>query len=301
MLDSSEMTLFTEKLIEEIKDFPILFDRKMMRSKDSAEKEEAWISLTDRLPSDLKISVDETKKRWRTLKDCYSKYLRSGTTKNRFEARYKSWRWSGHMNFFKSYMLHNDSADGDESLLEKEPQKRKSEQTSSDIKIQPSKKKFKQNNEDEFIDEVYDDQTHTFKKKTLIAEIKGEIDEEVQQEIDDESYQVIASAITDYENPSTEWDELANESESEDIGRNSTTKSIASVEHDNYIDPLVGKNFDGLDMTFLGYAGSIKKLTPRRQSLIKFAVAKMIMREELSQQNEKERNEFTEFIQIKRC
>ncbi|XP_028893677.1 uncharacterized protein LOC105208369 [Zeugodacus cucurbitae] len=284
MLDASEMITFTEKLIEEIKHFPVLYDRKVMRAKDKLEKEEAWISLTDRIPTDLRIKVDDTKKRWRTLKDCYSKYLRSFKTSNRFEARYQSWRWSEHMDFFKPFMLHNDSSDEYQSTFQKRVKKRKYDRRINDFQPHIINNNFKSrtniDSHDEYIKNAQVNTTHGPSSK-----IKGEIDE-----VDDETYQAIASAVSDYENTSGGWDELMNEPDNEDIIHNSSSKSIASIDPGNYLDPLGGRNFDGLDLTFLGYASSIKKLTARRQSLIKFAVAKLIMREELAQQNDNEKN-----------
>lgn len=80
MLDAYEMITFTEKLIEEIKHFPVLYDRKVMMAKDKLEKEEAWISLTDRLPTNLGI-----KGVWLILNTKYNcNILHSNSSKNYF-------------------------------------------------------------------------------------------------------------------------------------------------------------------------------------------------------------------------
>ncbi|XP_018789425.1 PREDICTED: uncharacterized protein LOC108969268 isoform X1 [Bactrocera latifrons] len=291
MLDGSEMIIFTEKLIEEIKHFPVLYDRKLMRAKDKIDKEDAWISLTDRLPTNLGIkvipkicfSVDDTKKRWKTLKDCYSKYLRSFRTSNRFEARYQSWRWSEQMEFFKPFMLHNDRYDGDQDTIRNKAKKRNYDGRLNDYQTHIVKNNLKSRTKLDISKEMYVRSLQFDKTQSPSNEIKGEIDE-----IDDEDYQAIASAVSDYGNTSGGWDELMDEPDNEEILYNSTTKSITSVDQDKYIDPLGGRYFDGIDLTFLGYASSIKKLSPRRQSIIKFAVAKLIMREELAQQNDNE-------------
>nr|XP_014097047.2 uncharacterized protein LOC106622412 [Bactrocera oleae] len=284
MLDASEMIIFTEKLIEGIKHFPVLYDRKVMRAKDKIEKEEAWIALTNRLPTNLGIKVDDTKKRWRTLKDCYSKYLRSFRTSNRFEARYQSWRWSEQMDFFKTFMLHNDSNDDDQSTFQKKAEKRNYDKRMNDYQTHIVKNNFKNRTNVDISQEVYVKSSRLNKMESPSNQIKGELDE-----VDDETYQAIASAVSDYGNTSGDWDGLMNDPDNEEILHNSTTKSIISIHDEKYLDPLEGRNFDGIDLTFLGYASSIKKLTPRRQSIIKFAVAKLIMREELAQQNDNEK------------
>ncbi|XP_053958944.1 uncharacterized protein LOC128863685 [Anastrepha ludens] len=290
MLDASEMITFTEKLIEEIKHYPILYDRRVMRGKENVEKEEAWISLTDRLPADLKLTVDDTKKRWRTLKDCYSKYLRSGKTNNRFEKRYRSWRWSGHMDFFNSYMLHNDSVDGEQSTISKKPKTAYGQRT-RDYQTHIVNERFRNRINEDVKVELFSKRPNGYKKQLQSTRAKGEIDEEVLDEVDDESYQAIANAVSEYANASpTDWDQLVNDSDTGGNIPNTPSRSIASIEQENFIDPLMGRSFDSIDLTFLGYASSIKKLPPRKQSLLKFAVAKMIMQEELAQQNEDEKS-----------
>ncbi|XP_044745217.1 uncharacterized protein LOC123307079 [Coccinella septempunctata] len=49
------------------------------------------------------------------------------------------------------------------------------------------------------------------------------------------------------------------------------------------------KEYDSIDLTFQVYAASVKKLSDRRQTMLKFKIAKMIMEEELAQQMEFER------------
>lgn len=43
---------------------------------------------------------------------------------------------------------------------------------------------------------------------------------------------------------------------------------------------------DDIDLIFLGYAKSVKKFAPRRQTMVKFQFAKILMEEELQQQLE---------------
>lgn len=183
-------------------------------------------------------------------------------------------------------MLHNDSTDGDQSTFQKKVKKRKRDRRINDYQTRIVKKKFRTRATNvDISQEVYVKNSLVNKTQSQSNQIKSEIDE-----VDDETYQTIASAVSDYGNTSGGLDELMNEPDNEEIVHNSTLKSISSVDHGNYIDPLGGRNFDGIDLTFLGYASSIKKLTPRRQSVIKFVVAKLIMREELAQQNDNDNN-----------
>uniref|UniRef100_A0A0K8U0M3 BESS domain-containing protein n=2 Tax=Bactrocera latifrons TaxID=174628 RepID=A0A0K8U0M3_BACLA len=187
------------------------------------------------------------------------------------------------MEFFKPFMLHNDRYDGDQDTIRNKAKKRNYDGRLNDYQTHIVKNNLKSRTKLDISKEMYVRSLQFDKTQSPSNEIKGEIDE-----IDDEDYQAIASAVSDYGNTSGGWDELMDEPDNEEILYNSTTKSITSVDQDKYIDPLGGRYFDGIDLTFLGYASSIKKLSPRRQSIIKFAVAKLIMREELAQQNDNE-------------
>lgn len=57
-------------------------------------------------------------------------------------------------------------------------------------------------------------------------------------------------------------------------------------------DKSVGGNYsyDDIDLICLGYAKTIKKFTPRRQSIIKFKIARLIMNEELAEKIENNDN-----------
>ncbi|KAJ8936822.1 hypothetical protein NQ318_015289 [Aromia moschata] len=65
----------------------------------------------------------------------------------------------------------------------------------------------------------------------------------------------------------------------------------------------VKNNYDSIDLTFQGYASSVKK-SNRRQTIIKYKIAKIIMEEELAQEAETQtesRPGFSSFFKQFRC
>uniref|UniRef100_A0A6P7FY37 Uncharacterized protein LOC114335367 n=1 Tax=Diabrotica virgifera virgifera TaxID=50390 RepID=A0A6P7FY37_DIAVI len=70
---------------------------------------------------------------------------------------------------------------------------------------------------------------------------------------------------------------------SQDIQYSSVDKVISFLNkrHSN-----CEESADEIDLVFRGYAASVKKLSPQRQTHIKYQIAKLIMEEELSQQAE---------------
>ncbi|XP_067618200.1 uncharacterized protein [Eurosta solidaginis] len=279
MLASAEMVTFTEKLIEEIKQFPVLYDRKYVRIKDGTEKEVAWELLKSRLPPDLNITVDAAKKRWRTLKDCYSKYLRSGNTSKRLEARYRSWRWARQMNYFKSHMLHTDGNNSEEAISRNSRKEKSNRRRTNATSNRIIKKRFKGHFEEDRRSQERSRLKTNVKSEPALEVKKAQKDEALNDPFND-PYQAITYDLSDYVEDTQQL-----ETETTDVNITTNTKS-SSYQNENSKDPLMGGNFDGIDLTFLGYASSIKKLSLRRQSLIKFTVAKLIMQQELAEQNE---------------
>jgi hypothetical protein len=56
----------------------------------------------------------------------------------------------------------------------------------------------------------------------------------------------------------------------------------------NYLEnrPIENSAYDNVDLLCMGYAKTIKKFSPRRQTVVKFKIAEILMQEELAQQIE---------------
>jgi hypothetical protein len=50
--------------------------------------------------------------------------------------------------------------------------------------------------------------------------------------------------------------------------------------------PIENSAYDDVDLLCMGYAKTIKKFSPRRQTVVKFKTAEILMQEELAQQIE---------------
>lgn len=186
---------------------------------------------------------DDLKKRWKNLRDCFSKHLRSEKTRTGQGAksicRYKSWPWAQHMDAFRPFLQFAQT----ESNIP----------TTDDIAESP---------------EVVDDG------------IEAESSENVNE----------ASTGTTVQERSTQISYIRNSRQKRKPVENSSSNNSSNV--DKVIHFLnkrhsdVKNNCDSIDLTFQGYASSVKKLSNRRQTMVKYKIAKIIMEEELAQEAE---------------
>ncbi|KAL1488157.1 hypothetical protein ABEB36_015115 [Hypothenemus hampei] len=216
---------FTEKLIEHVKKYNVLYDMSHADYKNIRIKNKVW----DEIAKDMgKHTGDDLKKRWKNLRDCFSKYLRSEKTRTGQAAksicRYKTWPWAQHMEVFKPFLQFA--------------------QTQSNI-------------------------TDDLAESSKIAD--GGIETwNIQNETTEnrQKYYIILIHIRKRKalNSSTNVDKVI---------------EFLDKRHSN-----VKNDCDSIDLIFKGYAASVKKLSNRRQTMIKYKIAKIIMEEELAQEAE---------------
>ncbi|CAG9766009.1 unnamed protein product [Ceutorhynchus assimilis] len=94
--------LFTEKLIELVKKYPILYDLGNPDYKNIRKRDKIW----DQIGAELNESGEEVKKRWKNLRDSYAKYLKCIKTKTGQSAKknYSKWQWASLMEPFKPFL-----------------------------------------------------------------------------------------------------------------------------------------------------------------------------------------------------
>ncbi|XP_018563087.1 uncharacterized protein LOC108904871 [Anoplophora glabripennis] len=89
----------TESLIECVKTRPILYDLNHPEYKNVRKKENVW----NDIGRELNQNGDDLKKKWKNIKDCYQKYLRTVNTKSGqvVKRSYKNWQWAQLMEFLR--------------------------------------------------------------------------------------------------------------------------------------------------------------------------------------------------------
>ncbi|KAI4504177.1 hypothetical protein M0802_000648 [Mischocyttarus mexicanus] len=92
----------TERLIDLVKNYPILYNMKNKYYKDINKKATVWKEIAIQL--DLEDGT-VAKNKWRHLRDCYGKYLRSQSdTTGQSNKKYRRWTWANQMDFLKPYV-----------------------------------------------------------------------------------------------------------------------------------------------------------------------------------------------------
>lgn len=188
----------------------------------------------------LFFTASDLKKRWKNLRDCYSKYVRAEKTRTGQAAssvsRYKTWSWAQHMEHFRPFL--------------------KFAKTDSNI-------------------------TDT---TTQTPEMLNE---------EAEAWDEFSETPDSLENGANNEDEgsSSNISYYSDTTPNKRRKLIENQSNSSAVDQIIKyldkkhneDNNNSIDFAFKGYAESVKKMSPRRQTLIKYQIAKLIMEEELKQ------------------
>ncbi|XP_050515031.1 transcription factor Adf-1-like [Diabrotica virgifera virgifera] len=91
----------TEKLIELVKKYPILYDLSHEDYKNIRKKDKIW----DEIGQEMKECREELKRRWRSLRDSYVRYLRVIKTRTEQGAQNKTWQWAESMKMFQPILL----------------------------------------------------------------------------------------------------------------------------------------------------------------------------------------------------
>ncbi|CAH1984224.1 unnamed protein product [Acanthoscelides obtectus] len=100
-------------LIEMIRRNPVLYDQSHANYKNVRIKDKIWNEIADTLGET--DCGEEIKRRWKNLRDSFSKHVRSETAGSgkgkeaKFLDRYKSWPWAKHMEFLRPYLTRSDS------------------------------------------------------------------------------------------------------------------------------------------------------------------------------------------------
>lgn len=91
-----------ERLIDHVKNYPILYNMKNKYYKDINKKVAVWKEIA------VKLNLENgtvAKNKWRHLRDCYGKYLRSQLdATGQCNKKYKRWTWAKQMDFLKPYV-----------------------------------------------------------------------------------------------------------------------------------------------------------------------------------------------------
>lgn len=183
---------------------------------------------------DLFFAGDDLKKRWKNLRDCFSKYLRSEKTRTGQAAkgvsRYKTWPWAHYMEMFRPFLQFAQTYTNVPDAIAETPELTNEETETTETS---DSRQSEAKNDEERSSTTGSDRKQA-KKRKLIE------------------------------------DPPSNSSSVEKVIQ------FLNKKHNEV-------NNHPIDLAFQAYAASVKKLSPHRQTLIKYKVAKILMEEELQQ------------------
>ncbi|XP_044259023.1 uncharacterized protein LOC123007676 [Tribolium madens] len=203
----------SELIIELVREHPILYDTHHLEYKNLKKKDKLWNELADST-----IGCDngeELKKKWKNLRDSYSKHLRWENSEHKSKSldKYKTWPWVKQMEFLRPFFPTVEPSKEvrvthrQDSLEESDVEEQKTRREKTSTPIPPPKKK------------KVETPDINYSEKTQCFDVLG---------------------------------------------------------------------LDDIDLICMGYAKTIKKFSPKRQTMVKFKLSQILMQEELAQQEENE-------------
>lgn len=197
---------------------------------------------------------EEAKKRWKNLRDCYAKHLRSEKTQTGQHAkninRYKAWPWAIHMSAFKPFF--------------------KFAPTTSNIEFIETGMAFPNTQEENnFINaENNDEPSDTSVTETL------------------NNTEAYSSNCAKY-NEKSNTPQLSKKCASKrkftgETNNQSSVSQVLSYLKNKPENTSERTTYDDMELLFLGHAKTVKKFGARRQIITKFRIAQIIMEEELN-------------------
>ncbi|VVD01268.1 unnamed protein product [Leptidea sinapis] len=90
----------TISLIEAVKKRPIIYDRFV--TKNPLLLQSAWDDILVEVGED---NLEEVKKRWKNLKECYVKYKKSQRVMTPYNKGYRNWRWAKYIKFLDPHIV----------------------------------------------------------------------------------------------------------------------------------------------------------------------------------------------------
>lgn len=197
------------------------------------------------------ISGETLKKQWKNLRDSYAKHLRSEKTHTGQQAkrinRYKTWPWAQQMEFLKPYL--------------------EFARTESNVSATVGERDGCEGNSN---------------INTSICETPTEDGESVQQREEHTQEQCVQEGVSQPRPPV--FKKTRKQIHSQESSKPSSVDKVLEYLRSRNVDPC--SSLDDMDLIFLGYSKALKKLSPRRQTIAKFKIAEVIMKEELGQQME---------------
>ncbi|XP_072944660.1 uncharacterized protein [Epargyreus clarus] len=115
-----------ERLIDEVKKYPVLYDTKHENHRDVDVRDRCWMEISERIGANSEV----LKREWKNLRDSLRQVLKKNRKggKTKAGAPCKKWRFEGRMSFLLPYMTMRSRDDSDPLYASEEKRKLRREQ-----------------------------------------------------------------------------------------------------------------------------------------------------------------------------
>ncbi|XP_055908371.1 transcription factor Adf-1-like [Eupeodes corollae] len=243
-----------EKLILCVKKYPMLYDVDHAEYKSLRKKDQIW----DIIGEELDENGEDLKKKWKNLRDCYARYIRSWEIEASNAAPnttryYKFWPWAKQMEIFKPYL------------------------------------KFAQiNTKTGFHDNNSSDPT-----STLRLQLPSSPKNTSESFSFDQQKTLQEDVVSPHRSPMTRKRKRARD---QDSSANKVIKYLKEKKQSKTA--VHCKDLNATELMFLGLAKTITTFSARRQASVKMRIANMVLEEELFDREEKDESELQSILAI---
>ncbi|KAJ8934440.1 hypothetical protein NQ318_003835 [Aromia moschata] len=159
----------TEKLIELVKKYPILYDLSHEEYKNVRKKDKVWEQIGAELNDTGKYLGDDVKKKWKNLRDTYMRHIRANKTKTGQAAPSgKKWQWSAQMETFRHFWSFANTSSNVTEIKEIQESSCETNYSENIISVEDSQAQSLEN-----IDEIRRDTEELVTEKSAVTALKA--------------------------------------------------------------------------------------------------------------------------------
>ncbi|EEZ98234.1 uncharacterized protein LOC103315182 [Tribolium castaneum] len=134
----------SERIIELVRQHPILYNTHHQEYKNLKTKDKLWNELAE--STGAYENGEELKKKWKNLRDSYSKHLRWENSEHKSKTldKYKTWPWVKQMEFLRPFFPYVEPKEGkvsQDSVEETDVEEQKPRREKTSTPVPPPKKK----------------------------------------------------------------------------------------------------------------------------------------------------------------
>ncbi|XP_075159970.1 uncharacterized protein LOC142233071 [Haematobia irritans] len=238
-----------------VKKHQMLYDPGHEEFRNVSKKEQIWESIGQHFD----LSAAELKRRWKALRDTYSKYVKRLST----ESAPKEWIWARHMKFYRPFLFHTLKEKSYSNYPASDEYEDQNSTFNTNLPISIARNDEYVTSENDFIDD--DDEVLFVEDPTEPTESPERPDAYAQME--DSSVHMEDSSLFNITEPRTV--------------KRMCDSVLDSTSPDYQENKKLKFDFNEIECLLLAHAKTISKFSAKRQAITKYKIAQVILEQEL--------------------